>query len=87
MKTKYSLEELYAIMYKNDLQNSTFEDALAAVEKLEKVKAEVSKDAAPMIGLNPFSGTTIIKIEKPKSKDFNDSLNHRVSEYKDKAAK
>lgn len=55
-------------MYKNDLQNWSFEDALASVEKLEKVKAEASKDAAPMIRLNPFSITTVIKIEKPKLK-------------------
>ena len=82
MKTKYTIEELYAIMYKNELQNLSFEDGLDTLSKLNKVTAVESKDSAPMIGNHPFPS----KVSKPSSKtikDFNDSLNHRVNVYKD----
>ena len=83
MKVRYTIEELYAIMYKNELQNLTFEDALSDLSKLDKVKAEESKDAAPMIGNNPFSGKSPFNnINTNIIKDFNDSLNHRVNIYK-----
>lgn len=87
MKTKYTIEEIYASMFKHNLQNETFEDGLAAFIKLEIPKATESKDNAPMIGLNPFKQY----VKKPKDlittkvKNFNESLNHRVSDYtKDK---
>lgn len=87
MKTKYTLEEIYESMYKHKLQNETFEDGLAALVKIskpEKDQSPVSKDAAPMIGLNPFKGNKIKKSEKSQRPDkFNELLNHRVSKYND----
>lgn len=88
MKIKYTLEEIYDIMYKNNLQNETFEDGLASLVKIgkhEKIKSSLSKDAAPMIGLNPFkTGKEEKKSEKSQRPDkFNDLLNHRVSKYID----
>jgi hypothetical protein len=85
MKTKYTLEEIYKSMYKYNLQNETFEDGLASLIKIvnpEKDKSPVSKDAAPMIGLNPFKGNKIKKSEKSQRPNkFNELLNYRVSKY------
>lgn len=81
--TKYTLEELYNIMYSNSLQNVEFEDVLSMLPNLTKVKAVVSKDTAPMIGLNPFK-TVKSKKDITIVKDFNEALNHRVSNYTDK---
>ena len=81
--TKYTLEELYNIMYNNKLQNVEFEDVLSMLPNLTKIKADVSKDTTPMIGLNPFKISNTKKTKKT-IKDFNEALNHRVSIYIDK---
>jgi len=81
--TKYTLEELYNIMYSNSLQNVEFEDVLSMLPNLTKVKAVVSLDTTPMIGLNPFKSSKS-KQDNTIVKDFNEALNHRVSIYTDK---
>lgn len=65
------------------LSEESIMDMLSLLDKMYP-KNDIKQDTTPMIGTNPFKGSTKRKDDvTPDVKDFNKSLNYRVNRFKD----